>query len=269
MKSFRKFLEDVELTDAYGETFAVIHDVVKVEPLKRAKFPNAPFREDDVNEVEEGFKTQYGKKDKMAQSSERKTLGRRSSTKDGSKPTGYESPKEFRDKSMPLRKFRDRFQREGIVTGALAGAALVGGVASIMNNARKAASKDNHSDKSVGKPTLQGVASGIRNRNAALQKAMNNSFDPISAGVATYLEGASWTKKSGKNQEGGLNEKGRKSYEKANPGSDLKAPTKTKGNPRRSSFCARMKGMKKKLTSKKTASDPDSRINKSLRKWDC
>jgi len=78
-----------------------------------------------------------------------------------------------------------------------------------------------------------------------------------------------WQKKSGKNPEGGLNEKGRKSYERENPGSDLKAPTKKKGNPRRASFCARMKGMKKKLTSKKTANDPDSRINKSLRKWDC
>ena len=82
-------------------------------------------------------------------------------------------------------------------------------------------------------------------------------------------EGAAWTKKSGKNKEGGLNEKGRKSYEKENPGSDLKAPSKKVGNPRRASFCARMKGMKKKLTSSKTASDPDSRINKSLRKWNC
>ena len=67
----------------------------------------------------------------------------------------------------------------------------------------------------------------------------------------------------------GSNEKGRKSYERENPGSDLKAPSKKVGNPRRASFCARMKGMKKKLTSKKTASDPDSRINKSLRKWNC
>ena len=82
-------------------------------------------------------------------------------------------------------------------------------------------------------------------------------------------EGAAWTKKAGKNKEGGLNEKGRKSYEKENPGSDLKAPSKKKGNKRRASFCARMKGMKKKLTSKKTASDPDSRINKSLRAWNC
>jgi hypothetical protein len=82
-------------------------------------------------------------------------------------------------------------------------------------------------------------------------------------------EGAAWTKKSGKNKEGGLNEKGRKSYERENPGSDLKAPSKKKGNKRRASFCARMKGMKKKLTSKKTARDPDSRINKSLRAWNC
>ena len=64
-------------------------------------------------------------------------------------------------------------------------------------------------------------------------------------------------------------EKGRKSYERQNPGSDLKAPSKKVGNPRRASFCARMKGMKKKLTSSKTANDPDSRINKSLRKWNC
>ena len=62
---------------------------------------------------------------------------------------------------------------------------------------------------------------------------------------------------------------GRKSYERENPGSDLKAPSKKVGNPRRASFCARMKGMKKKLTSKKTANDKDSRINKSLRAWNC
>ena len=78
-----------------------------------------------------------------------------------------------------------------------------------------------------------------------------------------------WQKKSGKNPEGGLNEKGRKSYERQNPGSDLKRPSKKVGNPRRASFCARMKGMKKKLTSSKTANDPDSRINKSLRAWNC
>jgi hypothetical protein len=80
---------------------------------------------------------------------------------------------------------------------------------------------------------------------------------------------AAWQKSEGKSKSGGLNERGRKSYERENPGSDLKAPSKKVGNPRRKSFCARMKGMKKKLTSKKTARDPDSRINKSLRAWNC
>ena len=49
----------------------------------------------------------------------------------------------------------------------------------------------------------------------------------------------------------------------------MKAPSKKVGNKRRASFCARMRGMKKKLTSAKTARDPDSRINKSLRAWNC
>jgi len=104
---------------------------------------------------------------------------------------------------------------------------------------------------------------------AKREKMKKEGYEVKKSQEADIEEGAAWTKKSGKNQSGGLNEKGRKSYERENPGSDLKAPSKKVGNPRRKSFCARMKGMKKKLTSKKTASDPDSRINKSLRAWNC
>ncbi len=81
------------------------------------------------------------------------------------------------------------------------------------------------------------------------------------------LEGAAWTKKSGKNKSGGLNEKGRKSYERENPGSDLKAPSKKVGNPRRKSFCARMKGMRKRQ--KPSNNTGDDRLSKSLRAWNC
>ena len=70
-----------------------------------------------------------------------------------------------------------------------------------------------------------------------------------------------------KNPKGGLNEAGRKAYNAAT-GSNLKRPH-PEGGSRRDSFCARMKGMKKKQTSAKTANDPDSRINKSLRAWNC
>ena len=80
--------------------------------------------------------------------------------------------------------------------------------------------------------------------------------------------GAAWTRKEGQSPSGGLNKKGRARYN-AQTGGTLKAPTKSKTNPRRKSFCARMGGMKKRLTSAKTARAPNSRINKALRKWDC
>ena len=76
-----------------------------------------------------------------------------------------------------------------------------------------------------------------------------------------------WTRKEGQDPDGGLNAKGRASYNREN-NANLQAP-QPEGGPRRDSFCARMEGMKKKLTSKETASDPDSRINKSLRAWNC
>jgi hypothetical protein len=75
-----------------------------------------------------------------------------------------------------------------------------------------------------------------------------------------------WQRKEGKNPAGGLNAKGRASAKAQ--GMDLKPP-QPEGGARKKSFCARMEGMKKKLTSAKTANDPDSRINKSLRKWKC
>lgn len=78
-----------------------------------------------------------------------------------------------------------------------------------------------------------------------------------------------WQRRAGKDPDGGLNPKGRAAYNRANPGKPgLKAP-QPGGGPRRRTFCARMGGMKKKLTSSKTANDPNSRINKSLRAWNC
>ena len=89
------------------------------------------------------------------------------------------------------------------------------------------------------------------------------------------IESAAWRRKAGKSPTGGLNRKGIASYRRENPGSKLKMAVTGKVKPgskaanRRKSFCARMSGMKKRLTSAKTARDPNSRINKSLRKWNC
>ena len=108
-------------------------------------------------------------------------------------------------------------------------------------------------------------------------KKKNEAIERINQLMAEKKTPA-WQRKAGKNPEGGLNRKGVASYRAANPGSKLKTAVTTKPSKlkkgskaaaRRKSFCARMSGMKKRLTSKKTANDPDSRINKSLRKWNC
>ena len=87
-----------------------------------------------------------------------------------------------------------------------------------------------------------------------------------------------WQKENRKDKTDGLSRKAVKAYRRENPGSKLKtAVTKdpkklkkgSKSAKRRLSFCRRMKGMKKKLTSAKTSRDPNSRINKALRRWNC
>jgi hypothetical protein len=102
---------------------------------------------------------------------------------------------------------------------------------------------------------------------------MKNVFDFLNE-----ARSAAWQRKEGKDPKGGLNKKGVASYRRENPGSKLQTAVTThpsklkKGSKkakRRLSFCRRMKGMKRKLTSAKTARDPNSRINKSLRKWNC
>ena len=85
-----------------------------------------------------------------------------------------------------------------------------------------------------------------------------------------------WQRKEGKNPSGGLNKKGVASYRAANPGSKLKTAVTTKPSKlkkgskaanRRKSFCARMKGMRKRQNaSNNTGQD---RLSKSLRKWNC
>ena len=96
--------------------------------------------------------------------------------------------------------------------------------------------------------------------------------------IEFIIEAEAWQTEKGKSPSGGLNKKGVASYRRSHPGSKLQTAVTTKPSKlkpgskaakRRKSFCARMKGMKKRLTSAKTARDPNSRINKSLRKWNC
>ena len=71
-----------------------------------------------------------------------------------------------------------------------------------------------------------------------------------------------WTRKEGKNPNGGLNAKGRASYKEGT----LKPPVKSGTNPRRVSFAARFAGMKGPM--KKPNGEP-TRKALALRKWKC
>jgi choline kinase len=90
-------------------------------------------------------------------------------------------------------------------------------------------------------------------------------------------EGETWSKHNNK-RVGGMSKKSVASYRRSHPGSKIQTAVTTKPSKlkkgskaakRRASFCARMRGMKKHRTSAKTANDPNSNINKSLRRWHC
>ncbi len=104
--------------------------------------------------------------------------------------------------------------------------------------------------------------------------------EPLKPTPSNWREdlGEDWQKVNRKDKTDGLSKKAVKAYRRENPGSKLQTAVTTKPSKlkkgsksakRRLSFCRRMKGMKKKLTSAKTRRDPDSRINKALRRWNC
>jgi hypothetical protein len=89
-----------------------------------------------------------------------------------------------------------------------------------------------------------------------------------------FLQIEDWQKANREDKTDGLSQKAVNAYRRENPGSKLQTAV-TEKNPegkraqRRKSFCSRMSGMKKRLTSAETARDPDSKINKALRRWNC
>jgi len=101
-------------------------------------------------------------------------------------------------------------------------------------------------------------------------KAIKDAGDKY--GKASFSE--DWQSANRKDRTHGMSRETVNIYRRENPGSKLQTAV-TEKNPtgkrakRRAGFCRRMKGMKDKLTSTKTARDPDSRINRALRRWRC
>jgi hypothetical protein len=125
---------------------------------------------------------------------------------------------------------------------------------------------------------IRNLATGTKNqgeKSAALSKLSGPSL-PLADSYSNWRQelGEDWQKVNRQDKTDGLSQKAVNAYRRENPGSKLqtavteKKPTGKRAQ-RRKNFCSRMSGMKKRLTSAETSRDPDSRINKALRRWNC
>jgi hypothetical protein len=130
--------------------------------------------------------------------------------------------------------------------------------------ARRQAKIRNLADRTTSAGEESAAKSKLKGPDYKKPKPQKNVYIPRS-GTQLNTEGAAWTKKSGKSPSGGLNEKGRRSYERENPGSDLKPP-QPEGGPRKKSFCARMGGNPGPMKDEKGR---PTRKALALRKWKC
>ena len=119
-------------------------------------------------------------------------------------------------------------------------------------------------------PAQRGISAGVR---VPFKRGGHVSSDDFAVKRDEYASGGgAWTRKEGKNPEGGLNAKGRASLRAQ--GQDIKPPVSAKqakkspkAAARRKSFCARSAGQAKMFPD--AARDPNSRLNKARRKWEC
>ena len=169
-----------------------------------------------------------------------------------------------------LDKYRGKPEAKSVLEKAEGG--LVGGLSSLQPQQPSAltAQMAQQTPPQLGLPPVHSLDM-MSSPNSAGSRPFPDAYNPNMRYAPPFKEGGSttpaWQRKEGKSPSGGLNAVGRASY-KRETGGELKAP-QPEGGSRKKSFCARMGGMKKKLTSSKTANDPDSRINKALRKWKC
>ena len=310
----KKVKEDVELTDAYGETFAVIQDVIQTEPMKS----NAPsidsYETYDIEAMTEEENVAEGSDKKSKGSGSKDACYHKVKSRYSVWPSAYASGalvkcrkvgaanwgnstkkeefEEFSDWRSELNeKCWPGYEKKGMKTmfgkrypncvkktktrkeeveieEAARIPAQTGNIISVMISWRGKGYSLKMFFPQAKRPTRQEVELEVQKvyPDGRVRYMEISDLKPGEQ-LLQVTEGSAWTKKSGKNQSGGLNEKGRKSYERENPGSDLKRPSKKVGNPRRKSFCARMKGMRKRQ--KPSNNTGDDRLSKSLRAWNC
>ena len=280
--------EDIDLTDAYGETFATVVDVVKPDPIKTVESPNEWY-EYDIEAMTEAvripaktgniilvtlswrgkfymIKMFFPQISKPSRSDVQLQIDK---VYPGARVNSYyisdvKPGEQFLqtedvdiEEGMTMKDFKAN-RRKLKRREASADAKRRGHVGKEWYNSGRTYSPDEAKSGRANMPDHERSTrhrssidpegedsnySADRTKNPKKLRKQKAMGELTKEGVLTYkefmTEAAAWTKKSGKNPSGGLNEKGRKSYERENPGSDLKAPSKKVGNPRRASFCAR------------------------------
>lgn len=248
-------------------------------------------------EIDEKLGTQYKDKTKLGQSSERKTLGRRSSTKDGSKPTGYESPKEFRDKSMPLRKHRERFgdlaKEEVTIDERVRLEADNGNLLMVVAAWKGRSYQMTMFFPQPTMPTREEVESEIQkvypgSRLMSYRITKSGVGQPImqvvnshsknyllnNGNIGEEKQNEDWQKVNKGDKTDGMSKKAVAAYRSENPGSKLKTAVTgkvkkgSKDAKRRKSFCARSKGQQD-MHNIDCSKTPDKPVCKARRRWRC
>lgn len=248
-------------------------------------------------EIDEKLGTQYKDKTKLGQSSERKTLGRRSSTKDGSKPTGYESPKEFRDKSMPLRKHRERFgdlaKEEVTIDERVRLEADNGNLLMVVAAWKGRSYQMTMFFPQPTMPTREEVESEIQkvypgSRLMSYRITKSGVGQPImqvvnshsknyllnNGNIGEEKQNEDWQKVNKGDKTDGMSKKAVAAYRSENPGSKLKTAVTgkvkkgSKDAKRRKSFCARSKGQQD-MHNIDCSKTPDKPVCKARRRWKC
>ncbi len=125
--------------------------------------------------------------------------------------------------------------------------------------------------------TIETIVENIAEQNGVDFETVWEDFD-LASDIELYALAEDWQKVNKRDKTDGMSRKAVKAYRRENPGSKLKTAVTTKPSKlkkggkaakRRKSFCARMSGMKKAHAGAKTKRDPDSPINKALRRWNC
>ena len=257
--------ETIELQDAYGETFAVIQDLVNPEPLKGTS--DEDFNTYDIESMTESIRvpSQNGNVYLVSFQWRGKFMMMKVFFPEVRRPSRQEV-------EVALQKVYpgSKVQRFDISTIDYSDPYINAGKVNEEREVEqpKERLKTDRNMFSISKDEREAARERLLAKAAAKRAEKMKEENEIE-------EGAAWTKKEGKNKEGGLNEKGRKSYERENPGSDLKAPVTTppskldpdsKSAKRRKSFCARMGGSKGPMKDEKGR---PTRKALALRKWNC